>query len=153
MYHWSSEKMPKAFVWNTNKLIFPLFLGTQHSHEPHRERRMQHFLYCCALTRCCGNVFSAPLSCNGRLFLFRYSSFQPLCHIAPYQPPFLLRCDVPVMSVIVFVKGTSKSGWLRHPAFVPCGLGLALLFNCSLLRTARLECHGPSVGAPVLVCF
>jgi hypothetical protein len=60
-----------------------------------------------------------------------------------------------VTPVIVFVKGTSKSGWLRrsffrsrrHPAFFPRGLGVALLFNCSLLRAALRECDGPFAGA------
>lgn len=39
-------------------------------------------------------------------------------------------------------------------SLIPRGLGLALLFpNCSLLRAARLEHHGPLVGVPLSLCF
>jgi hypothetical protein len=60
------------------------------------------------------------------------------------------------------MNGTSTSCWgqylfsqfLRHPAFLPCGLGLMLLFsNCSLLRAACPEHHYPFAGKPPPVCF
>jgi hypothetical protein len=35
------------------------------------------------LIRCCRNVFTALLPCNGHLFLFHYSGFQPSCYIVP----------------------------------------------------------------------
>jgi hypothetical protein len=95
-------------------------------------------------------------------------SHWPLLKAAPSEQPkgvspfLLLQWDVPVTSVIAFMKGTSTSCWPRsfyfrarwHPDFILCGLGLVLLFpSYSLLSAARLQCHGPFVGVPPSMCF
>jgi hypothetical protein len=59
------------------------WLGDKHKHTPfflaksHRKHRFQHFLYCCVLIRCCGNMFTVPLLSNDFLFLLNYSGLQP----------------------------------------------------------------------------
>jgi hypothetical protein len=55
---------------------------------PHRKYRV---LYCFVTICCRGNVFTPPLLSNGRLFLFRYSGFQPSCHIASSLRLLVLR--------------------------------------------------------------
>jgi hypothetical protein len=76
--------------------------------------------------------------------------------------PFLLFWNVFMMSVIGLTNGTSAFYWgwyyyfrfLWHPAFLPHGLGLELLFShCLLLRAARFDSHGPLEGALPLACF
>jgi hypothetical protein len=91
-----------------------------------------------------------------------------LLKVAPPQQPtgvspfILLQGNVHVMSAIAFMKGTPTSCWPRsfcfqarwRPDFIPCGLGLALLFpNYSFLSAARLQCHGPFAGVPPSMCF
>jgi hypothetical protein len=92
-------------------------------------------------------VFTVLLHSNGKLLLPNYSGLQPSCHINPFlgldfpeeptsiSPLLFLRGDIPVTSVIAFLKDTSmlyliqrfcfQSRW--SPDFVPCGLGIVLL--------------------------
>jgi hypothetical protein len=67
-----------------------------------------------------------------------------------------------VTSEIPFLDGTSTSCWPQsfcfwfrgRPPFHPRGLELKqLLPNCSLIRAARFESHGPLKDTPPLVCF
>jgi hypothetical protein len=46
----------------------------------HWKHKFQLFLYCCMFICFCRHVFTAPLSSNGRIYSFNYSSFQPSCH-------------------------------------------------------------------------
>jgi hypothetical protein len=93
----------------------------------HRKHRVISY---CVIICCCRNVFTVPLPSNDRLYSFHYSGFQPSCHIALWFRRIYFRSR-------------------RRTTFIPRRMGLALPFpNCSLLRAARLERHGPFKGVP-----
>jgi hypothetical protein len=64
----------------------------------HREHSFQQFLYCCI------NVSTTPLPSNFRLFLFRYSLFQPSCHNIQWFVYLCFRCRNNPVSLKLTVK-------------------------------------------------
>jgi hypothetical protein len=68
------EVLDPASTW-----VVLFFVTTLHG--LNRKHRSQQFLYCCLRIRCRGNLFTEPLSRNGRLLWLQCSGLQASCHI------------------------------------------------------------------------